>query len=994
MKEVVITSSVLIGVILLTRRLFRGKVSQKLIYATWLLVALRLLIPIQFGHSQYSVTTLTEKIEDQSKPIQQVQEALQEPIVGPSRTELYAQLLNEYIQQNSDHSQPETPEQITPEIQQQIQEEVDTHYTAPTLSEILTILWLIGSCAMTVWFLTANLIYLHRARKDATPYVDRETPIPVRVSPHVSTPCLVGFFRPTIYLTPGCTQNVQTIEHVLTHELTHLSHGDHIWSLVRCVCLCLHWFNPLVWIAAIMSRRDCELACDESALKKLGDDQRIAYGQTLLATVTKSTFPTHLIETATAMNETKKQLKERVSFIVKRPDNILIVAVCMILVAALAVGCTFTGSQITAPGNNTPTATGPNLSNGVTSPTFSPHDDKNSFYPDTNGTSVQMLSAEQVTALRSAEALINDYMWYKFVGVCCDFELDTRDMSNFLTEKQKSSYNGQQYLLKCCHSVTEVKAHIDNRLDHAVQFRGYPDDALFTDNQGNLYLIITPTGYDGYRHIKLNECGADRIIVSACIYDEDECRCYDTFTMERTGNDVMIVQIETINIPPVTPSTAPPMSSADYRASTFELAQKQFGLSYVEFLYAGNAIVHSVITECDPQNVQAFDLSLRDAGAIYHRILFVDHDNTVMMHFPIFSSQDGPDTLGGYYVREFTVPNEEYFQCNAYRWFFGELGKTTDRTYALMLLDAAFQSPDLFLEYISERDDTTISTCSNLMHSVIASQEEYELYVRLLIAMSSRTNLTDREKHALTMLSAKPDGFRYHGSPASPPDTHGNSVEAVSGQDPQLPNGLILTPPSNTLSHTHVYETTTVKPTCTVKGYDYHLCHCGMYFCDTFISAAGHHYQFNGVAAAKTPSYDTPGFITMECWACGDRYRSPLTAGKDVDFDAITKGAGNYARTLGFTVIQPEDWNHVELEDHTSRIEAKPIYLSYTDLHVTLTEHLKRDVDRIYQQFNSSGTSTTGYVIYMDIQFTLDVMMQDVFILHVRVGYPPTQSAD
>ena len=102
MREIVITSSVLIVVILLIRKLFRGKVSQKLIYAAWLLVALRLLVPIQFGQSQYSVAALAENLENQSKPIQQVQEVLQEPVAGPSRAELYEQVLNEYLQQSAD----------------------------------------------------------------------------------------------------------------------------------------------------------------------------------------------------------------------------------------------------------------------------------------------------------------------------------------------------------------------------------------------------------------------------------------------------------------------------------------------------------------------------------------------------------------------------------------------------------------------------------------------------------------------------------------------------------------------------------------------------------------------------------------------------------------------------------------------------------------------------------------------------------------------------
>lgn len=348
MKEVLITSSLLILVILLARQLFRRRVSQRLMYAAWLLVALRLLIPIQIGQSEYSVSTLTEKIETQSKPIQQMQEALQKPVGGPSRAELYDQVLDDFLHQSTGQPLPDAPQPITPANQEKTETQVDKQISRPTLSQGLTALWIIGMVAMGAWFITANLVFLHRAKQEAIPFTDRGTPVPVRISPNVSTPCLVGLFRPVIYLTPACVENEQALDHVLTHELTHLRHGDHVWSLIRCLCLCIYWFNPLVWVAASQSRRDCELACDEGALQKLGDDARIAYGQTLLALVTQKNSPAHLIKAATSMSETKKQLKERVMFIAKKPKKYFTAAICLILVASLAAGCAFIGSKVSA----------------------------------------------------------------------------------------------------------------------------------------------------------------------------------------------------------------------------------------------------------------------------------------------------------------------------------------------------------------------------------------------------------------------------------------------------------------------------------------------------------------------------------------------------------------------------------------------------------------------------------------------------------------------
>lgn len=378
MKEVLITSSVLIAVVLLLRRLFRKKVSQQLIYAAWLLVALRLLIPIQFGKSQFSIATLVEKTEANSAPIQKVQQALREPVAGPSREELYDHLLNEYLQENPVPEVPDTPEvpvrpqkpvTITPEVEQSIQAQVEEQINGPTMLDILTAVWIVGICGMGAWFLTANLLFMIRAKRGSVPFEDKHHRI--RVSPNVPTPCVVGLFRPVIYLTAECAENEELRSHVLTHEKTHLRHGDHIWALVRCLCLCIYWFNPLVWIAAAQSRRDCELACDESALRKLGDSQRIAYGKTLLDIVAHSMSPVHLLETATAMNETKKQLTERVNFIVKQPRNLIVAAISLLLIAALTAGCAFMGSTpATTPSKGDPPAVTPLVNGSVTKPGY------------------------------------------------------------------------------------------------------------------------------------------------------------------------------------------------------------------------------------------------------------------------------------------------------------------------------------------------------------------------------------------------------------------------------------------------------------------------------------------------------------------------------------------------------------------------------------------------------------------------------------------------
>ena len=377
MSEILITSSVLILAVILLRLFFRNKVSRRLIYGAWLLVALRLLIPVQIGNLNFSILAQVQPVTDA------IVNMAQKPVSGPSREDAYDNTLQDYLSQGQTVFIPEVQQQVEtqlqsgkpqhevyeellntgkpeeillPEVNQQIETEV-SKALAPTFGQIAAMIWIVGMIAMAAWFTAVNLSFRRKLRSGATNLEVADCKTPVKVSSHIASPCLFGLLRPTVYLTPKCVGNDQTRHHVLTHELTHLRSGDHIWSWVRCICLCVYWFNPLVWVAASLSRRDCELACDETALKTLGDDQRIAYGKTLLDMVSSVPAPGQLLETATAMHETKKQLKERMRCIVKKPKAFLTAAIVLLLVLTIVTGCTFSGigADHQNPGDTIPT---------------------------------------------------------------------------------------------------------------------------------------------------------------------------------------------------------------------------------------------------------------------------------------------------------------------------------------------------------------------------------------------------------------------------------------------------------------------------------------------------------------------------------------------------------------------------------------------------------------------------------------------------------------
>ena len=120
--------------------------------------------------------------------------------------------------------------------------------------------------------------------------------VPIYVTSVIETPCMFGLFAPAIYVTRDIMGNETMLSHVLAHETTHYRHRDHIWSALRSLCLIIHWYNPLVWIAALLSRRDAELACDEDTIRSIGEEMRIEYGRTLIGLTCGKKRPVEILD--------------------------------------------------------------------------------------------------------------------------------------------------------------------------------------------------------------------------------------------------------------------------------------------------------------------------------------------------------------------------------------------------------------------------------------------------------------------------------------------------------------------------------------------------------------------------------------------------------------------------------------------------------------------------------------------------------------------------
>lgn len=100
-------------------------------------------------------------------------------------------------------------------------------------------------------------------------------------SDRIQSPCVVGFLQPGIYLPSGISG--AELQYVLKHERIHIRRFDYLLRPIFFFALCLHWFNPLVWISYRLMGRDMEMSCDESVLRGMGLEIKKAYSSSLLS---------------------------------------------------------------------------------------------------------------------------------------------------------------------------------------------------------------------------------------------------------------------------------------------------------------------------------------------------------------------------------------------------------------------------------------------------------------------------------------------------------------------------------------------------------------------------------------------------------------------------------------------------------------------------------------------------------------------------------------
>lgn len=205
------------------------------------------------------------------------------------------------------------------------------------------VIWLTGASAM---LLVLGTLYIREYCKirEALPVPEEKEKylrllsgvpgrVKLRISDRIASPVAIGIVRPKIVLPKVLPpENDGHLKYVLLHETIHIKRGDNLWKIVMLLALCVHWFNPLVWMMYFLFNRDMELSCDEKVILLAGERAKKEYAMALL----------HLAEkqrrwSAFSAGFGKNAVKERIVAIMKFKKITVSGLICAVILTGVSV---------------------------------------------------------------------------------------------------------------------------------------------------------------------------------------------------------------------------------------------------------------------------------------------------------------------------------------------------------------------------------------------------------------------------------------------------------------------------------------------------------------------------------------------------------------------------------------------------------------------------------------------------------------------------------
>ena len=335
-----ISATILILAIVVIRALVLHKLPKKTFLVLWGLILFRLLTPFYVSLPLGSNTVTNMSIG--------LVEAVE--VAVTTSTTIHSDMVQSVT--------PDTIQNTTPNFVHDIIPLPSRFIAHIAPASTVLVVWILGMIGLAVFFVTTHIrgmkkymssipienayirewLQTHKLRRS----------IQIRQSDRINAPMSYGIWKPTILL-PKSTdwQNENQLRFILAHEFVHIKRFDVLAKWFLAATLCIHWFNPFIWVMYVLANRDLEFACDETVIQSLGDMSKSAYVLTLIGLEERKSGFSHLYN-----NFARNAIEERIVAIMKiKRKSFFAVMLAVLLVSVMTIGTLAANAQIIN-GNN------------------------------------------------------------------------------------------------------------------------------------------------------------------------------------------------------------------------------------------------------------------------------------------------------------------------------------------------------------------------------------------------------------------------------------------------------------------------------------------------------------------------------------------------------------------------------------------------------------------------------------------------------------------
>ena len=360
-----VSGTLLLFLVLGLKPLYKNKFGRRWQYYIWIIVVLRFLVP--FTPDTTIVGSLFEKIDTivfmvESQTNMNVSDTVNVSDSETKQTNAQTQIQTNKPEKASDTAQTKSQEQAEAKSQTKPlpNDNVITAAAEHNLPKLFTCLFFTWAALALVLFVRKITIYQGFIRyikagnteisdiktlnllSDCMEKLNIKTKVELYRNASITSPIMIGFFQPGIVLPVGELGD-RELSYVFAHELHHCKMRDMFYKWLVQIVICIHWFNPFVYLLEKEINKACELSCDEAVIFMLDESARREYGDTLISFMKSNNLDKNSLASVT-LTEGAEQLKERLGAIMsfKKKSKLITVSATVFTIAVcfcfLAVG--------------------------------------------------------------------------------------------------------------------------------------------------------------------------------------------------------------------------------------------------------------------------------------------------------------------------------------------------------------------------------------------------------------------------------------------------------------------------------------------------------------------------------------------------------------------------------------------------------------------------------------------------------------------------------